>query len=1055
MPAMKLNFRCKCISGANTLNYNMHQEMQLHRRYFNDIKSSNPRGQSTAPTSRDAIGWRAIALWCWRLWVRIPDYSPPTTMNSSAFQLPDPHLRTDETWQTLSLASTFPRTVCLLPSRQGEPGLIPGRVTSRFSHVGIVLDDAASRRVFSGLPFPPPFHSGAAPYSPRSPSPAAYSDPRFIFERHTAPTRVIIMASVISNDSRTPLVVTGWTLMARRCVQDIIPQCAFPFLVKFETPILQQNNARTHTARVSLACLRCVNMLPRQASSPDLSSTENVWEQIRHQLRPAASTADLEGQLRKLRQYLPREKMRRLCASMPNRIAACLCATCRNTRTVGNGIFPGKPAHQRQRPTPNTTLIKFGGYSASDRTHFAMVLGERPKRYTNHGPYIQPEIYKVNFANCFITMTRSATDNSTSQFQRAPQLRVEMDVGEISQSRKERRFGNPERKIWYIQLRTQERHSGSMTPGTQSDACVLGDPREVAGYPDECGRRVCRTVIQAEGHYANERVLLVFLSEHQGAAAVAVLLANKTRVEYSSTYAAITFSSYRCKTYGRTRSLSQQQDTYSARSFAVHSEDADVCRQQQGPESLFAGVVPDHCDPDVVGDGLGVVVGVDEDLPSVLGHNVVLFQIPAGAAKDDLEVDSPPTKANRVQSPDGSLPDSHIWGSCRTMPLVGRVFSVISLPLPSHNSVAAPVRSVEWLQDPLTGDEYATADARRVHDEERLPRDLTLGDGHARYDARAQPARCRHKRSTIPELPPRKPPKPRETSLRLTIWRCMKSTLLIPHSGAIKGQSTAPTSRDAIGWRAIALWCWRLWVRIPDYSPPTTMNSSAFQLPDPHLRTDETWQTLSLASTFPRSTQLSFHLCIPAQICYLEWDVPACPWSISEGAIRIPGREISELYYRSAVFCRNVKNHLLVSNTIHNVAACVRAVCLLPSRQGEPGLIPGRVTSTFSHVGIVLDDAASRRVFSGLPFPPPFHSGAAPYSHRSPSPAAYPLVAAYDPLLSTGATDATHASLSWQHVLHEPKCHGMTNPFPGNRSICPVRTHSYLDMAPFGIGEAH
>ncbi|KAJ8880084.1 hypothetical protein PR048_020707 [Dryococelus australis] len=32
---------------------------------------------------------------------------------------------------------------------------------------------------------------------------------------------------------------------------------------------------------------------------------------------------------------------------------------------------------------------------------------------------------------------------------------------------------------------------------------------------------------------------------------------------------------------------------------------------------------------------------------------------------------SPPTKANRVQTPAGSLPDYRIWESCRTMPLVG------------------------------------------------------------------------------------------------------------------------------------------------------------------------------------------------------------------------------------------------------------------------------------------------------------------------------------------------------------------------------------------------
>ncbi|KAJ8873954.1 hypothetical protein PR048_024794 [Dryococelus australis] len=49
------------------------------------------------------------------------------------------------------------------------------------------------------------------------------------------------------------------------------------------------------------------------------------------------------------------------------------------------------------------------------------------------------------------------------------------------------------------------------------------------------------------------------------------------------------------------------------------------------------------------------------------------------------------------------------------------------------------------------------------------------------------------------------------------------------------------------------------------------------------------------------------------------------------------------------------------------------AISLLASHQGDPGLIPGRVTPGFSHVGIVPDDAVSRRVFSGISrFPHPF-----------------------------------------------------------------------------------
>ncbi|KAJ8891157.1 hypothetical protein PR048_010672 [Dryococelus australis] len=52
-----------------------------------------------------------------------------------------------------------------LPPHQGEPGSIPGRVTPGFSQVVIVSEDAAGRRVSSGISrFPPPLHSGAATF---------------------------------------------------------------------------------------------------------------------------------------------------------------------------------------------------------------------------------------------------------------------------------------------------------------------------------------------------------------------------------------------------------------------------------------------------------------------------------------------------------------------------------------------------------------------------------------------------------------------------------------------------------------------------------------------------------------------------------------------------------------------------------------------------------------------------------------------------------------------------------------------------------------------------
>ncbi|KAJ8891155.1 hypothetical protein PR048_010670 [Dryococelus australis] len=58
--------------------------------------------------------------------------------------------------------------VRLLPSHLDVPGSITDGVTPEFSQMGIAPDDVDGWRVFSGVcRLPTPFHSGAAPYSPR------------------------------------------------------------------------------------------------------------------------------------------------------------------------------------------------------------------------------------------------------------------------------------------------------------------------------------------------------------------------------------------------------------------------------------------------------------------------------------------------------------------------------------------------------------------------------------------------------------------------------------------------------------------------------------------------------------------------------------------------------------------------------------------------------------------------------------------------------------------------------------------------------------------------
>ncbi|KAJ8878323.1 hypothetical protein PR048_018900 [Dryococelus australis] len=80
-------------------------------------------------------------------------------------------------------------------------------------------------------------------------------------------------------------------------------------------------------------------------------------------------------------------------------------------------------------------------------------------------------------------------------------------------------------------------------------------------------------------------------------------------------------------------------------------------------------------------------------------------------------------------------------------------------------------------------------------------------------------------------------------------------------------------------------------------------------------------------------------------------------------------------------------------------AACTDAARVLVSQTGKTGSIPVGDIPGFSHVGIVQDYAAGRRVFSGIcRFFPPLHSGAAPCSPR------FTIIGSLDPTLRVYAT---------------------------------------------------
>ncbi len=99
----------------------------------------------------------------------------------------------------------------------------------------------------------------------------------------------------ISFNTRMPLVQIEGNLTAQRYIDEVLEATVFLFLqANPEVLIFQQDNARPHSARITIAQLQenNVKVLPWPAFSPDPSPIEHLWDQIasaihRRQPRPA------------------------------------------------------------------------------------------------------------------------------------------------------------------------------------------------------------------------------------------------------------------------------------------------------------------------------------------------------------------------------------------------------------------------------------------------------------------------------------------------------------------------------------------------------------------------------------------------------------------------------------------------------------------------------------------------------------------------------------------------------------------------------------------------
>ncbi|UYV83825.1 hypothetical protein LAZ67_X000316 [Cordylochernes scorpioides] len=177
--------------------------------------------------------------------------------------------------------------------------------------------------------------------------PGQHVDPGLTVEHYTGPQQGVMVWGAISYDSRTPSVVIPGTLTAQRYVDDILRPVLLPFLSHHPGLTFQQDNARPHTARVTMDCLQSCRTLPWPARSPELSPIEHIWDVMGRRLQPFRNVDYLARQLETIWQEIPQHTIRNLYQSMTRRVAACIQANEAQTASymIAQLIARKKKAH--------------------------------------------------------------------------------------------------------------------------------------------------------------------------------------------------------------------------------------------------------------------------------------------------------------------------------------------------------------------------------------------------------------------------------------------------------------------------------------------------------------------------------------------------------------------------------------------------------------------------------------------------------------------------------------------------------------------------------------
>ncbi|GFW20769.1 transposable element Tcb2 transposase [Trichonephila clavipes] len=96
----------------------------------------------------------------------------------------------------------------------------------------------------------------------------------FVLQRHTSVTTGVTVWDAISCDNKLSLIILHTSLIAQRYVDTILRLVVLPFMARHPGASFHQDNARSHTARISLEYIRAVYTLSWPVRSADLSPIE-------------------------------------------------------------------------------------------------------------------------------------------------------------------------------------------------------------------------------------------------------------------------------------------------------------------------------------------------------------------------------------------------------------------------------------------------------------------------------------------------------------------------------------------------------------------------------------------------------------------------------------------------------------------------------------------------------------------------------------------------------------------------------------------------------------